>query len=79
MAQLFVVRFDREDDYRRRKVGFGAEAGERSGEYSGDQVGFNRQGRWARRAPSWGESDYQGSGRFGFRRQQDHREEEKAA
>lgn len=57
------------DDYKRRRVGFNAEAGQGSGQYSGQQVGFNREGRWSRRAPTKGESDYQGSGRFGFKRE----------
>jgi hypothetical protein len=35
-----------------------------SGEYSGQQVGFNREGRWWKRSS---ESEYRGESKFGFR------------
>ncbi len=39
---------------------------QRSGQYSGGQIGFEREGRWWKRAS---ESEYSGSGKWGFKKE----------
>ena len=62
--------WQRERDGKAARPGLGfmrkASDQDSGGEYSGNQVGFNRIGRWWRRAS---ESEYSGSGRFGFKKE----------